>query len=139
VLQSQLEYKAISGRRCKKLPPHLSTGFVVIILFGIYSLYFYVQWASKVMTPASMYFLWKQGSWLLWPTVPQGCSDGFFAHPFAYANYFLKRPSEALGGHINWLMSASEQFYLNHLRRSLKVYYYHNIPSGNDKHSILDP
>jgi len=28
-----------------------------------------VQWATKVMTPASMYFLWKQGSWLLWPTV----------------------------------------------------------------------
>jgi len=29
----------------------------------------YVQWATKVMTPAYMYFLWKQVSWLLWPTV----------------------------------------------------------------------
>ena len=29
-----------------------------------------VQWATKVMTPVSMYFLWKQRSWLLWPTVP---------------------------------------------------------------------
>jgi len=28
-----------------------------------------VQWATKVMIPASMYFLWKQWSWLLWPTV----------------------------------------------------------------------
>jgi len=24
-----------------------------------------VQWATKVMTPASMYFLWKQGSCLV--------------------------------------------------------------------------
>ena len=28
-----------------------------------------VQWTIKVMTPASMYLLWNQGSWLLWPTV----------------------------------------------------------------------
>jgi len=28
-----------------------------------------VQWAAKVVTPASIYFLWKQGSWLLWATV----------------------------------------------------------------------
>jgi len=28
-----------------------------------------VPWATKVMTSASMYFLWKRGSWLLWPTV----------------------------------------------------------------------
>jgi len=30
---------------------------------------FSVQWAAKVMSPTSMYFLWKQGSWLLWATV----------------------------------------------------------------------
>ena len=29
----------------------------------------HVKRATKVMTPASMYSLWKQGSWLLWPTV----------------------------------------------------------------------
>ena len=28
-----------------------------------------VQWVTKFMTPASMHFLWKKGSWLLWPTV----------------------------------------------------------------------
>ena len=28
-----------------------------------------VQWATKVMTPTSVYFLWKQGSWFLWPFV----------------------------------------------------------------------
>ena len=32
-----------------------------------------VQWVTKVMTLASMYFLWKQGSWLLWPTVQYKC------------------------------------------------------------------
>jgi len=29
-----------------------------------------VQWATKFMTPASGYFLWKEGSSLLCPTVP---------------------------------------------------------------------
>jgi len=28
-----------------------------------------VQYATKVMTRAPVYFLWKQGSSLLWPTV----------------------------------------------------------------------
>jgi len=30
-----------------------------------------VQWATKVMARAPMYFLWKQRSWLLWPSVHQ--------------------------------------------------------------------
>jgi len=37
-----------------------------------------VQWATKVMTPASVNFLWKQGSQLLWPTV----RISFYRHLF---------------------------------------------------------
>jgi len=29
----------------------------------------HVQWTTIVMTSASMYIFWRQGSWLLWPTV----------------------------------------------------------------------
>jgi len=28
-----------------------------------------VQWATEEMTPASMYFVWKQGPILSWPAV----------------------------------------------------------------------
>ena len=34
-----------------------------------YSYGTYVQWATKVMTLASIRNTWNQGSWLLWPTV----------------------------------------------------------------------
>jgi len=31
-------------------------------VMGQFSDFWSAQWATKVMTPASMYFLWKQGS-----------------------------------------------------------------------------
>jgi len=43
-------------------------GYSSLSLYAV-SLVLYAQSATQVMTPASMYFLWKQGSWFLWPTV----------------------------------------------------------------------
>jgi len=40
------------------------TGFTSLL--GVAKLY---SGATEVMTPASVYFLWEKGSWLLWPTV----------------------------------------------------------------------
>jgi len=45
---------------------------VFAIMLHSYILIAGVQWVTKVMTCASMYFSWKQGSWLLWTTLHLG-------------------------------------------------------------------
>jgi len=65
----------------------------------------YVQWVAKVMTPASMYFLWKQGSWLLWPAVQ--C----MGKPFNFFVTFLEVP---------FYMRINRKFASKHLRPPLR-------------------
>jgi len=60
----------------------------------------YVQWATKVMTPASMYFLRTQGSWILWPTVHNFCPKSFMSEWFNCEVFHTENKTPVLGNAI---------------------------------------
>jgi len=77
-----------------------------------------VQWATLVMTPASIRNTWKQGSWLLWPTVH---------HDKQPSNTRAKTISKLLCGPKLWL-----QHNAKFLRVTVSIYYEcQNLQYGN--------